>query len=75
LIHADVFEMKRNYSFLPFVSNEIVGYLLPEHVVNFYIKFALYKNLGSKLYTNRLLLIDVCTASRHEFVSNTMCFN
>ncbi|HET9433217.1 MAG TPA: hypothetical protein VFO37_05635, partial [Chitinophagaceae bacterium] len=61
MIHAVVFTMKRNYYFLPFVSNEIVGYLLPEHGVNLYIKFALYKNVSSKLYTNPVLFIDVST--------------
>lgn len=67
--------MKRNYSFMPFNDKEIFDYLLPEHLVNFYIKFALYKNGSSKLYTNPDLFIDVCTASCYDFVSKAMCFN
>ena len=49
--------MKRKYLFLPIDSNEIFSYLLPGHAVNFYIKFVLYKNVSSKLYTNPVLLL------------------
>lgn len=67
--------MKRNDTFLPVDSNEIFGYWLPAHVVNFYIKFCLYKNVSSKLYTNPALFIDVCTASSCDLVSKPMCSN
>ena len=57
MILALVFKMKRNYHFLPIYSNEIFSYGLPPHVANFYMKFALYKNVSSKLYTNPVLLL------------------
>ena len=44
--------MKCNLVFMPDIDNEILDYLLPVHVVNFDIKFVLYKKVGFKLYTN-----------------------